>query len=161
MIEYWWRTEKKINSPRPLLDMAKSYTTPHVSTLFFTVSCFQTVALLLGDCSTLCSRPMPLKFWSINTSFYLMVMWCKKALLQTKLNLTPRANNGGIAITVMNTAYGMSRPTKFMSNTLQNGSGMSCDTYPDAFHAYRSIGYYEIGNYDKNRPELLWHWPWA
>ena len=57
---------KKINSPRPLLDLATSDTTPRVSTLFSIVSCFETVALLLGDCSALCSRPMPQKFWSIN-----------------------------------------------------------------------------------------------
>ena len=58
---------KKINAPRPLLDMATCDTTPRVSTLFLIVSRFQTVALLLGDCSALCSRPMPKKFWSINT----------------------------------------------------------------------------------------------
>ena len=34
-----------------------------------------------------------------------MVIWCKKAVLQTKLNLTPRANNGGTAVTFRNAAY--------------------------------------------------------
>ena len=52
----------------PLLDMATSDTTPRVSTFSFIVSCFQTVALLLGDYSALSSRPMPQKFWSISMS---------------------------------------------------------------------------------------------
>ena len=41
----------------------------------------------------------------IHTSFYIMVMWCKEAVLETKFNLTPRANNGGTAIPVRNAAY--------------------------------------------------------
>ena len=32
----------------------------------FIVFCFQTVAILPGDCSALRSRPMPQKFWSNN-----------------------------------------------------------------------------------------------
>ena len=36
-----------------------------------------------------------------------MVMWRKKAVLQTNLNLTPRANNGGTAFTVRNAAYAL------------------------------------------------------
>ena len=48
--------------------MATSDTTPRVSTPFFTVSWFQPVALLLGDCSALCSRPKSQKFWHTSGS---------------------------------------------------------------------------------------------
>ena len=38
----------------------------HVFLPSFTVSCSKTFVLLLGDCSALCSMPMPQKFWSIS-----------------------------------------------------------------------------------------------